>query len=169
MRRVVADDELAVANAALSASASLARLGGARRRGLLWSRQDWAGGGGGRQLDRAVALGFLAPHRPPHPDGADEPKGGGRQGRADAAPPPTMLALHGTNATPRWVRGDVAVIVETLGDDGGAVGIIRGTMAIGALAGAALVGRFARRVPSTTLYAAGLVGMGLARSCSGTP
>ena len=168
--RVVADDELAVANAALSASASLARLGGAPLGGLLVA---WQGLGPVVAVDTAsflivaVALGFLrADTAPvPHPDGADEPKGVKAGWRAvRAAPPlPTMLTLHGTTqiAQGGFVVMFVAFIVETLGDDGGAVGIIRGTMAIGALAGAALVGRFARRVPSTTLYAAGLVGMGL--------
>ena len=55
----------------------------------------------------------------------------------------------------------VAFIVETLGDGGGAVGLIRGTMAIGALVGSALIARLAHLTASARLYGLGLLGMGV--------
>ena len=55
----------------------------------------------------------------------------------------------------------VVFVVETLDDEGGGVGLIRGTMAIGALAGAAIIARVAHRIRPPVLYGCGLVGMGL--------
>ncbi len=55
----------------------------------------------------------------------------------------------------------VVFVIETLGDDGSGLGLIRGTMAIGALAGSAIIGRISRRVDALMLFAVGLVGLGL--------
>ena len=68
---------------------------------------------------------------------------------ARANPPLTaIVTLHGLAqlAQGGFVVIFVAFIVDTLGDDGGALGLIRGTMAVGALIGAALIARLAEHV-----------------------
>jgi MFS family permease len=54
----------------------------------------------------------------------------------------------------------VVFVVDTLRDDGSGLGLIRGMMAIGALLGSAVIARLATSFNPTTLFAAGLVGMG---------
>ena len=54
----------------------------------------------------------------------------------------------------------VVFVVETLGDDGTGLGVIRGMMAIGALLGSAAISRLAERIQPPTLFAIGLLGMG---------
>lgn len=54
----------------------------------------------------------------------------------------------------------VVFVVDTLGDDGSGLGLIRGMMAIGALLGSAVIARLATKLDSTKLFAAGLLGMG---------
>jgi predicted MFS family arabinose efflux permease len=55
----------------------------------------------------------------------------------------------------------VVFVVEELGGGGGAVGLIRGTMAVGGIAGGIAIARLARRLDAAVLLAAGLLGMGL--------
>jgi MFS family permease len=54
----------------------------------------------------------------------------------------------------------VVYVIEAVGGDGGAVGIIRGTMAVGAVVGAALIGRVGPRVAPLLLLGSGYVGLG---------
>ena len=168
--RVVAEDELAVANAGLAASGSLARLGGAPLGGVLVA---WGGLGPVVAVDAAsflaVALGLLflrSDTSPiPHPDGtAERPRLRGSWRVVRDHPP--LAPLFGVHAFAQIAQGGfvvlfVAFVVEELGDDGGKVGLIRGTMAIGALIGSALIARVARHVEPTVLFAWGMVGMGL--------
>jgi predicted MFS family arabinose efflux permease len=55
----------------------------------------------------------------------------------------------------------VVFVVDRLGRDGASVGIIRGTMAIGAVAGAAVISRLAGRIHPLHLLATGYLGLGL--------
>lgn len=168
--RLVDADELTRANAALGAAASLARLIGAPVGGLLVA---WKGLGPIVVFDAvtfalvAVAVLFLRADTSPLPREADDSDGSDlRDGwlamRANA-PLTEMIALHGCSqiAQGGFVVLFVAFVVETLDDDGGGLGVIRGTMAIGALVGAAVIARVAGRVDPPVLYGCGLVGMGI--------
>lgn len=174
--RVVAEDELAVANAALAASASLVRLGGAPLGGVLVA---WHGLAPVVALDAAsflvvaLALAFLRADTAPVPLPDGEHGEHGEHGdrrlrggwRAMRSHPP-LAALFGVTGFGQIAQGGfvvlfVAFVVEELGDDGARVGLIRGTMAIGALIGAAVIGRVARRVEPTVLFAWGMLGMGV--------
>ena len=167
--RLVAPDELARANAALGAASSLARLMGAPLGGLL---VGWRGLEPIVLLDAtsfalvALAVLFVRADTSPLRDGGDghgpDLRGGWRAVRAN--PPLTeMFGLHGCSqiAQGGFVVLFVAFVVETLDDDGSGLGLIRGTMAIGALVGAAVIARVAGRVDPPVLYGCGLVGMGV--------
>lgn len=168
--RLVDADELTRANAALGAAASLARLIGAPLGGLLVA---WQGLGPIVVFDAvtfalvAVAVTFIRSDTSPVPhDGAGRDERDLRAGwRAMRSNPPLteMFALHGCSqiAQGGFVVLFVAFVVETLGDDGAGLGVIRGTMAIGALVGAAVIARIAGRVDPPVLYGWGLVGMGI--------
>lgn len=166
--RLVGVDELARANSALGAAASLARLLGAPLGGLLVA---WRGLDPIVLFDAttfalvAVAVLFVrADTSPvPHADGHDRDLRGGWRAVRDNPPLTEMLGLHAFSqiAQGGFVVLFVAFVVEQLDDDGSGLGLIRGTMAIGALAGAAVIGRVAHRIDPPTLYGGGLVGMGL--------
>ncbi len=167
--RLVGGDELVRANAALGAASSLARLVGAPLGGLLVA---WRGLDLVVEFDAVtfalvgVAVLFVRADTTPlaHPDGhAGRDLGAGW--RAVRANPP-LTEMFGLHAFSQIAQGGfvvlfVAFVVETLGDDGSGLGLIRGTMAIGALAGAAVIGRVAHRIDPPVLYGGGLVGMGL--------
>jgi predicted MFS family arabinose efflux permease len=165
--RVVERDELTVANAALAASTSLARLVGSPVGGLVVA---WGGLTPVIVLDAcsflavAVALGFLTADtrpRPPDEDHAPGVRAGMRVVRRH--PPLTqLLSVHGLAqiAQGAFVVLFVVFVVDVLGDDGPGVGIIRGTMAIGAIGGAALIARSSSRADPTVLFGVGLIGMG---------
>ncbi len=167
--RVVGPDELTVANAGLAASASLARLGGAPLGGVLVA---WHGLAPVVAVDAAsflavaVALLFLrADTSPiPHPEGAAQRRLRGSWSIMRKHPP--LAQLFGVHAFAQIAQGGfvvlfVAFVVEELGDEGGGVGLIRGTMAIGALIGSAIIARVARRAEPTVLFVWGMVGMGV--------
>ncbi|HEU5107047.1 MAG TPA: MFS transporter, partial [Micromonosporaceae bacterium] len=84
--------------------------------------------------------------------------------RALAANPPlrSVLTINGLSqiAQGGFVVLFVVYVIDAVGGDGGAVGLIRGTMAIGAVAGAALIGRVGPRVAPLLLLGFGYVGLG---------
>jgi MFS family permease len=166
--RLVESDELARANAALGAAASLARLIGAPLGGLFVA---WRGLGPIVVFD-AVTFALVAAAVPfvradtspvPHRDGHDRDLRGGWRAVRDNSPLTEMFGLHAFSqiAQGGFVVLFVAFVVETLDDDGSGLGLIRGTMAIGALVGAAIIARIAHRIDPPLLYGVGLVGMGL--------
>lgn len=167
--RVVHPDRLTEGNAALAASASLARLLGAPIGGLLVA---WGGLGPIVVIDAtsfvvvAGSLSLLRADTCPHPDPDTDGGAGVRAAlRTVRNRPPLalLLSIHGAAqiAQGGFVVLFVAFMIDVLGDDGAELGLIRGTMAIGALFGAVLIGRLAHHVRPTALYSAGLVGMGV--------
>jgi predicted MFS family arabinose efflux permease len=165
--RVVPAAELTRANAALAASSSLARLIGSPLGGVLVA---WRGLGPIVVLDTisfavaAAAIAFVTTNTDAHPtpDGGDR---GVRDGIRVVRGSPIlgrMLVLHSFSQLAQgcFLVLFVVFVVERIGDDGSGLGLIRGTMAVGGLIGSAIIGRIASRVQSTTLFAAGLVGMG---------
>lgn len=167
--RVVRTEQLTSANAALAAAASLSRLIGSPLGGILVA---WRGLAPVVAVDSisflvvAISLGFLRSDTSPiaQPDGSNRPRlREGLHAVRENPPLAPLLSIHGLTqlAQGGFVVLFIAFIVQTLGDDGSEVGLIRGTMAIGALIGSALIARLARRVDSTVLYSAGLIGMGL--------
>jgi len=166
--RVVDTDELGTANAALAAAESSARLIGAPLGGILVA---WGGLAPVVIIDAvsfvlvAAALRFLVTDTSPRPAPVEEQGRGVREGLHVVRANPPLTSLLSIQALAQVAQGAFVVlfvvfVVETLGDDGSGLGIIRGTMAIGALVGSALVARMANRVASTTLFGVGLVGMG---------
>jgi predicted MFS family arabinose efflux permease len=169
--RVVAREQLTSANAALAASTSLARLVGAPLGGLLVAVSglrtvvlvDLAS-----YLAVALAITFIRAETDPVVR---------NEGEGDD-PHPIRTGLKAINRRP-VLRGVVAIggisqiaqggfvvlfvvfVVERLGRDGTEVGIIRGTMALGAVLGAALIARLAKRIEPLGLIVAGFIGMGL--------
>ncbi len=55
----------------------------------------------------------------------------------------------------------LAFVVRSLGGGGGEIGLIRGVQAIGGVLGSVAIARIATRVSGPTLFAAGLLGMGV--------
>ncbi|MEO6571351.1 MAG: MFS transporter [Ilumatobacteraceae bacterium] len=173
--RLVGPDQLTSANAALGASASIARFVGSPLGGIL---VVWRGLGPVVAIDAvsflvvAVTIGRLTADTAPIASTDDAVTGVRAGWRAMAEHPPlrTIMAIEGFAqlAQGGFVVLFVVFVVEALGDDGAGVGIIRGTMAIGGLAGAALIGRLAGRIDPTVLF--GLDSSAWARCpwCSGT-
>ncbi len=166
--RLVADDQLTSANAALSASRSMARLIGSPLGGLVVA----AGGlapvvlvDAVSFLAAAAAVAWITADTRPVGAHADAVPTGVRAGlRAVAANPPlaSVLTIHGIAqiAQGGFVVLFVVYVIDAVGGDGGAVGIIRGTMAVGAVVGAAIIGRLGPRVAPLLLLAVGYLGMG---------
>ena len=165
--RVVSADELTSANAALSAAQSSARLIGSPLGGLLVA---WGGLAPVVMLDAvsfalvAVAATFLRTEtRPMTSVGTDERTI--RQGLGVVRSHHPLAALVSIQSFSQLAQGAFVVlfvvfVVDTLGDDGSGLGVIRGVMAIGALLGSAAIARWATSLDPTMLFAAGLVGMG---------
>jgi predicted MFS family arabinose efflux permease len=166
--RLVRPGQLTAANAALSASSSLARLVGAPLGGVVVAV-------GGLSavvfidivsfLTVAVAVSFITSDTSPA-DGSNDVRGGVRAGlRAMTRHPPlpALLAVHGLSqlAQGAFVVLFVVFVVDAVGGDGTDVGIIRGTMAIGAIVGAALIGRLGSRISPVRLLVLGYLGMGV--------
>jgi predicted MFS family arabinose efflux permease len=167
--RVVAEGQLTAANAALSAAQSLARLIGAPAGGLLVA---WQGLAPIVVIDGlsfvlvAASLAFLRADTSPLPDPEGAPGLQFRAGWRTARTHPPVLLIILLHSAAQIAQGGflilfVAFVVESLGDDGSALGVIRGAMAIGGLVGAALIGRAAHRVHPPTLFGIGLIGMGI--------
>jgi MFS family permease len=166
--RLVTDEQLTSANAGLSASRSLARLIGSPLGGIVVA----AGGLGPVVLLDAVsfvaaaaAVAAITADTRPAGTHADRVPSGVRAGlRALAANPPlgSVLTVNGLSqiAQGGFVVLFVVYVIDAVGGDGGAVGVIRGTMAIGAVVGAALIGRLGPRVPPLFLLGLGYLGLG---------
>ena len=165
--RVVARHELASANAAFAAAESSARLVGAPLGGILVA---WGGLTPVVIVDAvsfalvAAAIPFIRSDTTPDTDHTDEPRTV-RQGLRTVRAHHPLTPLLTIQSMSQIAQGAFVVlfvvfVVDTLGDDGRGLGIIRGTMAIGAILGAAAISRLAKHLPATTLFSAGLVGMG---------
>jgi predicted MFS family arabinose efflux permease len=169
LTRVVTDGQLTRANAALAASASLARLLGAPLGGALVA---WGGLTPIVLIDTvsfvlvAVAVTFITADTSPVPDPNRNDRFDLRDGWRVARANPPLASIVSLSGMAQVAQGAfvvifVAFVVDTLGDDGGALGLIRGTMAIGALIGSALIAKLAGHVDPPHLYGLGLVGMGI--------
>jgi predicted MFS family arabinose efflux permease len=169
--RLVRRDQLTAANAALAASTSLARLVGAPLGGLLVAVS------GLRSvvlvdlvsfLAVAVAITFVRADTDPVPHGegeTDDPHPI-RTGLREINRRPVLRGVVSIGAISQIAQGGFVVlfvvfVVDRLGRDGTEVGIIRGTMAIGAVAGAVLIARLADRVDPLRLIVGGFIGMGV--------
>ncbi len=166
--RVVDTDELTAANAALSAAQSSARLIGAPLGGVLVA---WGGLAPVVMLDAAsfvlvaVAATQLRAETGPL-ESADATSKTFRRGLEVVRSHRPLAPLLSIQSFSQLAQGAFVVlfvvfVVDTLGDDGSGLGLIRGTMAIGALLGSAVIARLATDVDPTVLFAAGLVGMGV--------
>jgi MFS family permease len=167
--RVVADHELTGANAALSAAASFARLGGAALGGMLVA---WRGLDPIILIDAlsflavATAVLFLKADTSPAAASNSERKGRLRAALKTIRTHPPLAPLLSLQGFAQIAQGGFVVLfvvflVQELGDDGSGLGLIRGTMAIGALIGAAIIKRASKRMDPLLLFTAGFVGMGL--------
>jgi predicted MFS family arabinose efflux permease len=169
--RLVRRDQLTAANAALAASTSLARLVGAPLGGLLVAVSglrsvvlvDLAS-----FLAVAVAITFVRADTDPVPDAqgeTDDPHPI-RTGLREINRRPVLRGVVSIGAISQIAQGGFVVlfvvfVVDRLGRDGTEVGIIRGTMAMGAVVGAVLIARLADRVDPLRLIVAGFIGMGV--------
>ena len=169
--RLVRADQLTVANAANSTSASLARLIGAPIGGLA------VGLGGLGAVVAIDGLSFLfvagmtvlvrartapiAPAAPASPEPGGEVRRGLRLVRQHP-PLPALVGIFGIAAVAQglFVVLFVVFVVDALGGGGTQVGVIRGMMAVGAMVGAVLVARLGRHVDPMVLLAVGLAGLG---------
>ncbi|HEX3088678.1 MAG TPA: MFS transporter [Ilumatobacteraceae bacterium] len=169
--RVVAPDQLTVANAANSTSASLARLIGSPLGGLA---VGLGGIGAVVVIDSltfvavAIAMLFVRSHTAPivtdsETGEAVEPgiRAGVRAVRSHRSLRSLILIdSFGQIAQGFFVVLFVVFIVRQLDGGGVDVGLIRGSMAVGGIISAALIGKFADRFGPITLLIAGYLGMG---------
>jgi predicted MFS family arabinose efflux permease len=169
--RVVAPDQLIVANAANSTSASLARLIGSPLGGL-------AVGLGGIEavvvidgisfIAVAIAIALVRVDTAPITTDADTGEvvtTGVRAGLRAIRAHRSLRSLILVDALGQIAQGFflvlfVVFVVQRLGGGGVDVGVIRGSMAVGAIISAAVIGKFADRFGPITLLTAGYFGMG---------
>ncbi len=170
--RVVPPDQLTVANAANSTSASLARLIGSPLGGL-------AVGLGGigtvvlidglSFIAVAIATAFVRADTAPITSDATtgaEVTPGVRAGVSAIRAHRSLRALILVEALGQIAQGFflvlfVVFVVRRLHGGGVDVGVIRGSMAVGAIISAAVIARFAKRFGPITLLTAGFLGMGV--------
>ncbi|HUF99249.1 MAG TPA: MFS transporter [Ilumatobacter sp.] len=170
--RLVEPQQLAQANAALAAGMSVARFVGAPLGGLMLA----VGGLEAVVVFDAVsfivcALAVAAIRTPTDPlpsagDPGPHPGFGVRAGFRAVRANSTLRVQIPLFALGQISQGGflllfVVFVVDVLEHDSTAVGTIRGTMAIGAVLGALLIGRAARRAQPTRLIAIGYLGMGI--------
>ena len=167
--RVVPPDQLTVANAANSTSASLARLIGSPIGGVA---VGLGGIGAVVVIDAAtfagVAIAMLFVRSNTSPITTDEVTGeevktGVRAGLHVVSKHRSLRSLILVSGLGQIAQGFflvlfVVFVVDRLDGGGVQVGIIRGSMAVGAIVGASLIGRFANRFGPITLLIAGYVG-----------
>jgi predicted MFS family arabinose efflux permease len=168
--RVVDREQLTAANAALAAAQSVARLVGAPLGGLLVAV---SGLGVVIAVDFvsfvavAIAVAFIRSDTRPlasHDAGVDpHPVRTGLREIAARRVLRGVLSIVGFSqiAQGAFIVLFVVFVIDRLGRDGTEVGIIRGMMAVGAVAGAALISRLAHRTDPLHLLAAGFLGMGV--------
>jgi predicted MFS family arabinose efflux permease len=165
--RLVKANQLTSANAALSASSSVARLAGAPLGGVLVA----AGGltpvivvDLASFLAVAAAVSGITADTGPAHDAAGTPAGvrAGLRTIRRHRPLPAVVVVHGLSqlAQGGFVVLFVVFVIERVGGSGTDVGVIRGAMAIGAVIGAALIGRLGTRLRPLRLLALGYLGMG---------
>lgn len=171
--RVVAPDQLTVANAANSTSQSLARLVGSPLGGLavgLGGIEAVVAIDGITFLMIAISTSFVRADTSPITTdvrtGA-EVEHGVRAGIDAIRSRPALRNLILVDAVGQIAQGFFVVVfvvfvVRRLDGDGVDVGIIRGMMAVGAIIGAVLIGRFADRSGPARLVTIGYFGMGTA-------
>ncbi len=170
--RVVTREQLTTANAALAASNSLARLIGAPLGGLLVAVVglravvivDLVS-----YLVVAIAITFVRAATDPVPAASGEPEGPHpiRTGLREINRRPILRGVVSIGGISQIAQGAFVVlfvvfVVARLGRDGTDVGIIRGTMAIGAVLGAVIITRLADRIDPLHLLVVGFTGMGVA-------
>jgi predicted MFS family arabinose efflux permease len=170
--RLVSPDQLMIANAAESTSRSLSRLIGSPLGGLAVAL-------GGLEavvvIDGATFVAVAVASALVRADTSSLSVASGRAG----------VSTHGTRAglSSIWHHGRlrnllallglaavaqgffvvlfVVFVVERLHGGGGEVGLIRGMMAIGGIAGSLLIARWSRRIDASVLLATGFLGMGV--------
>ncbi len=170
--RVVTREQLTTANAALAASNSLARLIGAPLGGLLVAVVglravvivDLVS-----YLVVAIAITFVRAATDPVPAASGEPEDPHpiRTGLREINRRPILRGVVSIGGISQIAQGAFVVlfvvfVVARLGRDGTDVGIIRGTMAIGAVLGAVIITRLADRIDPLHLLVVGFTGMGVA-------
>jgi MFS family permease len=170
--RVVTREQLTTANAALAASNSLARLVGAPLGGLLVAVVglravvivDLVS-----YLVVAIAITFVRAATDPVPAASGEPEDPHpiRTGLREINRRPILRGVVSIGGISQIAQGAFVVlfvvfVVARLGRDGTDVGIIRGTMAIGAVLGAVIITRLADRIDPLHLLVVGFTGMGVA-------
>ncbi|HEY0518857.1 MAG TPA: MFS transporter [Ilumatobacteraceae bacterium] len=169
--RVVAPDQLTVANAANSTSASLARLVGSPLGGLA---VGLGGIGTVVLIDGvtfvavAVATAFVSSDTAPITTDAntgEAVESGMRAGVNAVRGHRSLMSMLLIDAFGQIAQGFflvlfVVFVVDRLHGGGVDVGLIRGSMAIGAVISAAVIGKFADRVAPLTLLTIGYFGMG---------
>lgn len=168
-RVVDGEDDLTRANAALGASQSIARLLGAPLGGLLvaWgSLTPVVAIDAASFLLVAAALSFIRADTAPAPGHETHQsldlRASWRLARRHR-PLAGLVVVQGFSqiAQGAFVVVFVAFVVSTLGDGGAQLGLIRGTMAIGALVGAAIIARTADRTTPVRLLGLGSIGLGV--------
>lgn len=178
--RLVARDQLLQANAALGASQSLARLVGAPLGGLLvavggMSPVMWVDAASFAAIAAAVTLirSDTRPIRAASASGIDDSDGthsarrdGVAAGVREIAKRPLLRGVLTLAGAAQIAQGGFVVlfvvfVVDRLGRDGTEVGLIRGTMAIGAVIGSILIARVASHMHPVRLLAVGHLGMGI--------
>ncbi len=170
--RVVRPDQLMVANAANSTSASLARLVGSPLGGLavgLGGIRPVVAIDGATFLAVAIATAFVRADAAPITTDAhtgDVVHGGVRAAVRAIGERRSLRALllvdgFGQLAQGFFVVLFVVFVVRRLGGGGVDVGIIRGSMAVGAIVSAAVIGRFAAGREPVSLLSIGYVGLGV--------
>lgn len=165
--RVVDAEELTPANAALAAAESSARLLGAPLGGILVA---WGGLAPVVIVDAisfvfvAAAIPLIAADTSPRRSSNADQRSV-REGLRVVRSCRPLASLLSIQAFAQIAQGAFVVlfvvfVVETLGDDGSGLGLIRGAMAVGALLGSIAIARLARQISPTRLFAVGLLGMG---------
>jgi len=170
--RVVPPEQLTVANAANSTSASLARLIGSPLGGVA---VGLGGIGAVVAIDGAtfiaVAIAMVFVRSNTRPITVDEETGeavttGVRAGVAVVRGHRSLRWLIFLSGLGQIAQGFflvlfVVFVVDRLDGGGVEVGIIRGSMAVGAIVGASIIGRFASRFGPITLLIAGYIGFSI--------
>jgi predicted MFS family arabinose efflux permease len=170
--RLVAADQLVVANAAASTTRSLARLIGSPLGGVavaLGGLEAVVAIDGVTFVAVAIAIAFVRADTSPlsRTKGSDAgARAGLRAGLWSIWRHRRLRSFISILAMSAVAQGFFVVlfvvfVVERLHGGGAEVGLIRGTMAIGGIAGSLLIARWSRRIDALALVAGGFLGMGL--------
>ncbi len=176
--RLVGPDQLIAANAANAASESLSRLVGSPLGGVVVelfglggvvvadgisfvvvAGATWLVRTDTSRASRATACGR-------RPTGATRPTSTSASALGMIRRTPALRTLVSATTITSVAQGMfvvlyLAFVVRSLGGGGGEIGLIRGVQAIGGVLGSVAIARIATRVSGPTLFAAGLLGMGV--------